>query len=180
MLDAMTAAPTRALGVRPREDHQMSDLSTARQKYVADVDQERSKAHKSSVWLLVIHRVLRTLALAASAATPVLVLLNADKVWTASIAAFAAVALGLIQLTSLGELSLLDRDRADKLRRALHSFITEAGPYARLNDTDHYQRFNAEVEQIRSDWERRREALVRRSFRQNLEKAPESNSQDTS
>jgi hypothetical protein len=142
-------------------------------KYVDEVIQEQSKAHNSSVWLLTTYRVLRTVALVTSAVTPVLVLLDAEKVWTTLAAASAAVALGLIQLTSLDELSLLDRDRADRLHRALRCFETGTGLYAEPSDKDQHQSFVEEVEEIRSDWERRRETLVRRSFLQHLGKTPE-------
>jgi hypothetical protein len=147
---------------------QVSDVSTARGKYKDDVGREQQKAHKSSVRLLFMSRVLRAVALLAAAVTPVLVLINAAKAWTALAAGAAAVALGLIQLTLLDELSLLDRVRADRLQRALRCFETKTGSYAEPSDKDQYWRFAQEVEAIRSDWETDREALVRRSFLQRL------------
>jgi hypothetical protein len=63
-------------------------------------------------------------------------------------------------------LSLLDRTRADRLRRALRCFDTKTGPYSEPSDKDQYRRFVQEVETIRLDWERNRKALVRRSFLQ--------------
>jgi hypothetical protein len=105
--------------------------------------------------------------------------LDAEKIWTTLVAACAAVALGLIQLTSLDELSLIDRDRADRLRRALRRFETETGPYAASSDNEKYLSLIEEVEEIRSDWERHREALVRRSFIQDLTKPSGASSQDT-
>jgi Protein of unknown function (DUF4231) len=133
-------APTRFAG-RPVAKGVMtvSDVDEAREKVRQGRPRGAREGPDSSVRLLIIYRLLRIVALVASAVTPVLVLLDAEKIWTTLVAACAAVALGLIQLTSLGELSLVDRDRADRLRRAFRRFETDARPYVESSDNEKYR-----------------------------------------
>ncbi len=131
-------------------------------KYIADVRKERRSAHGSSVRWLGAYRVLRLAGVLAAAVTPVLAALGEPKWWTVGVAAFSAVAVGIAQLTRIEELSVLDRDRADRLQRELRYLDNGWGGYRHqktLSDT-----FIENVEAIRRDWERQRVKLIRRTF----------------
>ena len=131
--------------------------------YVEEVKTERKKAHRSSVRLLVFYRSARAAGLIAAAVTPILAATHAASSLTASVAAFAAIAIGLVQLTAMQELSMLDRDRADALQHELRGFQNGRGRYegAPIPSDLFFER----VEAIRLDWQRRRRRLVKSTFR---------------
>jgi hypothetical protein len=100
---------------------------------------------------------VRTIRLSAC---KLLAALEAPKQWKATVAGFAAVAVGVVQLTAIHELSLLDRERADGLKRLLRLLSTSSI----LSRNDGRTTFVREVEAIRRQWETHRARLVRRTF----------------
>ena len=130
--------------------------------YLKDVRREQLRAHRSAVWLLTTYRVLRFVGVLAAALTPVLAALNSPKWWTVGVGAIAALAVGVVQLTRIDELSILDRDRSDRLLRELRYFDNHWGDYA--NDSERNHKLIENVEQIRRSWEINRQQLVRRTL----------------
>jgi hypothetical protein len=146
----------------------LSEESTDFAAYVTEVRSEQLKAHNGSVRELAAYRLLRSLGLLAALATPIMAASNIPKVWTAIIAAAAALAFGVTQLTAIPELSVLDRDRSDAMHRELRRFDTGSEPYA-ADDRAH--QFIRRVEAVRKQWEQQRRELVRQTFTVKLRQA---------
>ncbi|TCB92102.1 DUF4231 domain-containing protein [Micromonospora zingiberis] len=130
-------------------------------EYLSELENEITAVAKAARRRLVIYRTLRFAALAASAVTPAVALLNAATWITAGVGTVAFLSEGAIQLTRLNERAVLDTRRVSSLSREFRMYRTSVGDYASGNN---YTLLVQRIEEIREKNDNERLDVVQQSF----------------
>jgi hypothetical protein len=129
--------------------------------YLEELEREVTAVAKAARRRLAIYRILRFAALAASAVTPAVALLNAATWITAGVGTVAFLSEGSIQLTRINERAVLDTRRVTALSREFRMYRTRVGEYASGNT---FTLLVKRVEEIREQNDSERLDVVQQSF----------------
>ncbi|WP_433361695.1 DUF4231 domain-containing protein [Actinoplanes sp. CA-142083] len=146
--------------VKPHEG--ATEEADQAQLYLSDLERELSAVSMHARRRLLTYRLLRFLALAASAVTPAVALLDAAPFITATIGTVAFLSEGAIQLTRINERAVLDTKRATALNREFRMYRTKVGDYETADRS--FTLLVKRVEEIREANDNERLAVVQQSF----------------
>ncbi len=132
------------------------------QAYLTELENEITLVAKAARRRLMAYRLLRFSALAASAITPAVALLDADPFITALIGTVAFLSEGAIQLTRINERAVLDTRRVSLLSREFRVYRTQAEDYAAEGNT--FTLLVKRIEEIRQQNDNERLDVVQQSF----------------
>ncbi|WBB74383.1 DUF4231 domain-containing protein [Micromonospora sp. WMMD1128] len=130
-------------------------------EYLSELENEITAVAKAARRRLVVYRTLRFAALAASAVTPAVALLNAATWITAGVGTVAFLSEGAVQLTRLNERAVLDTRRVSSLSREFRMYRMSVGDYASENN---YTLLVQRIEEIREKNDNERLDVVQQSF----------------
>jgi hypothetical protein len=130
-------------------------------EYLAELENEITSVAKAARRRLIAYRFLRFAALASSAVTPAVALLNAAALITAGIGTVAFLCEGTIQLTRINERAVLDTKRISRLSREFRMYRTQVGDYSSGNT---FTLLVKRVEEIREQNDNERLDVVQQSF----------------
>lgn len=143
-------------------DARTDTVSDEQVRYLQSLEDEVTLVGQDARRRLVGYRLLRFAALAASAVTPAVALLDAAPLITAAIGTVALLCEGAIQLTRINERAVLDTKRVSHLNREFRMFRTRVGDYE--DATTNFSLLVQRVEQIREAGDEERLTVVQQSF----------------
>ncbi|MFG1799408.1 DUF4231 domain-containing protein [Micromonospora carbonacea] len=155
--DIVVGSDDAATSTGSADDTAMSHASD----YLEELEREVTAVAKAARRRLAIYRILRFAALAASAVTPAVALLDAAPWITASVGTVAFLSEGSIQLTRINERAVLDTRRVTALSREFRMYRTRVGEYA---SGDTFTLLVKRVEEIREQNDSERLDVVQQSF----------------